>query len=229
MRLAFRPHDGKGKLIVGEAFLGNVQVFPLYEGIRKVVYWVGFTLGYEERRIMDEAFGIGAFGVRFLSRQPYRADNGGCCGRRVGDALFFGKLPYQVFPFLCLLAFPFDSFRRLWDNAGCFIIRKGVVQVKERKPFKLKRREEQGTFGRRSGGCGLPLRRRRCHLTVPSGFRELLVNLHPLKISFPLGFTRIFGLEAVGDLFLGGIVVQQVRGNPDPNVINSPAPHDIGG
>ena len=140
-----------------------------------------------------------------------------------------GKLPYQVFLFLCLLAFPFDGFGRLGGNAGRLIIRKGMVQVEEGKPFKLKRREEQGTFGRRSGGCGLPLRRRRCHLTVPSGFRELLVNLHPLKISFPLGFTRIFGLEAVGDLFLGGIVIQQVRGNPNPNVINSPAPHDIGG
>ena len=80
MRLAFRPHDGKGKLIVGEVSLGNVQVFPLYEGIRKVVYWVGFTLGYEERRIMDEAFGIGAFGVRFLSRQPTGRITGAVAG-----------------------------------------------------------------------------------------------------------------------------------------------------
>ena len=65
---------------------------------------------------------------------------------RVGDALFFGKFPYQVFPFLCLLAFPFDSFRRLWDNAGGFIISKGMVQVKEGKPLKSQEGKGAGNF-----------------------------------------------------------------------------------
>lgn len=142
---------------------------------------------------------------------------------------FFRKAPVSGLPFPVPAGVPFRWFRETWGQRGPPHHPQGHGAGRGGKAVQAQEARGQGTFGRRSGGCGLPLRRRRCHLTVPSGFRELLVNLHPLKISFPLGFTRIFGLEAVGDLFLGGIVIQQVRGNPNPNVINSPAPHDIGG
>ena len=55
-----------------------MQVFPLYQGVHKMMHGVGFPFGYEERRVMDETLGIGAFGVDVLIRQPYRADGWRC-------------------------------------------------------------------------------------------------------------------------------------------------------
>ena len=47
-----------------------MQVFPLYQGVHKMMYGVGFPFGYEERRVMDETLGIGAFGVDVSSVNP---------------------------------------------------------------------------------------------------------------------------------------------------------------
>lgn len=68
----------------------------------------------------------------------------------------FRKVPVSDAPFLCLLAFPFDSFRRLWDNAGGFII-SGHGAGKRRKAAQSSRGEGwAGTFGYSGGCCPAP-------------------------------------------------------------------------